>query len=106
MANTFKNVLYEVTDTLATVYTCPASTVAVVIGCQASNKSNTANVSLTLVVDDGVDAEALVNEVFIPTDASLAPIAGKLVLEDGHELQAETVATGDVAIVLSVLEIS
>jgi hypothetical protein len=106
MANVFKNVMYEVTDTLAVAYTCPASTTAIVIGCQAANKSNTAAVSLTLKVDNGVDDEFLVNDVTIPTDASLAPIAGKLVLEDGHELQAETGATGDVGLVLSILEIS
>lgn len=106
MAETFKNVIYSVTDTLAAAYTCPSATTAIIIGAQAANKSNTAAVSLELKVDDGVDDEFLVNNVTIPEDASLAPIAGRLVLEAGDELQAKTGTTGDVALVLSILEIT
>jgi len=106
MANTFKNVLYEVTSTLAVAYTCPSATTTIVIGCQAANKVNTASVDFTLKVNNGVNEEFLVNTVTIPEDASLAPIAGKLVLQTGHELKAKTGTTGDVGLVLSILEIS
>jgi hypothetical protein len=107
MANTFRNVLYEVTDTLSTFYTAPASAgaVAIVIGCQAANKTGGV-VALDLVVDDGVDSEFLLNDVSIPVAASLNCIAGKLVLEASDTLKAQCGTTGDVSIVLSVLEIT
>ena len=106
MANTFKNVLYEATSSLSTFYTTPAGTTTVVIGCQASNKPSLASVAITVALDDGVTTENLVNQVIIPANASLGVISGKLVMEAGDELQATTGVTGDVAIVLSVLEIS
>jgi hypothetical protein len=108
MANTFKNILYETTNSLTTFYTAPASAgaVAIVIGCQAANINNASQVSLTLAVDDGVDVVNIVEGVTIPQYASLGPVSGKLVLEAGHELQASSVTTGDVGIVLSVLEIT
>lgn len=107
MANTFKNVLYEVTGSLATLYTAPAvaGNVAIVIGCQAANLTG-GTVSLDLVVSDGVDSEFLLDGVAIPSAASLNPLAGKLVLQAGDVLQASTGTTGDVGIVLSVLEIT
>lgn len=107
MANTFTRVLYEVTDTLAPAYTCPVGTTAIIIGCSAANKSNTAAVELTLELDIGTANEPIVNTVAIPEDATLLPFAGsKQVLLAGDELQAETGTTGDVALVLSVLEIT
>lgn len=106
MANTFKNVVYEVTGAYAAAYTCPSLTTAIIIGCQASNKSNTAAVEFGLQINDGVDTEFLVNDVTIPQDASLAPIAGKLVLEAGDALEAKTGTTADVGLVISILEIS
>jgi hypothetical protein len=105
MANTFKNVLYEVTDTLATFYTCPAATTAVVIGCQAANKT-IGTVAFDLVIDDGVDSEFLLNNLSLPAGASVNCLAGKLVLEASDVLRAECGTTADVGIVLSVLEIT
>jgi hypothetical protein len=106
MPNTFTRVMYEVTSSLAPAYTCPSATTAIIIGCQAANKSNTAAVSLTMKLDDGATDEFLVQDVTIPQDASLAPLAGKLVMLAGDELQAETGVTADVGLVISILEIT
>jgi len=107
MANTFKNVLYNVTDTLATFYTAPASAgaVSIVIGCQAANKTGGV-VALDLIASDGSNPQFLLNDLSLPAGASANCIAGKLVLEAGDVLRAQTGVTGDVAIVLSVLEIT
>jgi hypothetical protein len=48
----------------------------------------------------------LVKDVIIPAQASLAPIAGKLVLEAGDTLNAIGEDNDDAEIVVSVLEIS
>jgi hypothetical protein len=106
MANTFKNIRYAVTTSMADVYTVPSATTAIVIGCQAANVDGVANADLTLVVDVGGTDTHLVRTVVVPADASLAPIAGKLVLETGHKLQAEANANGDIELVVSILEIT
>ena len=107
MPNTFKNVLYNVTSTLATFYTAPSSAggVAIVIGCQATNKTG-GTVALDLIASDGSNPQPLLNDLSIPVGASADCLAGKLVLEQNDVLRAQCSVTGDVAIVLSVLEIT
>lgn len=105
MANTFKNVLYNVTNSNATFYTTPAATTTIVIGCQATNKT-AGTVALDLTVSDGSNPQPLLNDLSIPVGASADCLAGKLVLEAGDVLRAQTGVTGDVAIVLSILEIT
>lgn len=106
MANVFDRVTFQVTGTTGSVYTCPAATTSIVIGCQASNVTGSTDVDLDLVLDDGVDTRYLVKGVVIPEDAALNPIAGKLVLTAGDELLAVSTSTNGVELVLSVLEIS
>lgn len=106
MPNVFKNELYAVQSTIGDVYTCPASTIAIVIGCQAANRNNTGTVALDLVVNSGATNEFLLNDVAIPQNASLACIAGKLVLEAGDKLRAQCGTNNDVSLVVSLLEIS
>jgi hypothetical protein len=107
MANNFTRVLYEVTSTMAPAYTCPVGATAIVIGCSAANKSNTVPVPITIELNIGAQTEPIVKTVTIPTDATLLPFAGsKQVLTAGDVLQAQTTVTGDVALVLSVLEIT
>jgi len=94
---------------LAAVYTCPANTKAVVIGCQAANVDGTNAADLSLAWTDDSDSDALtylVKTVTIPPDAAFNPIGGPLVLEAGDQLQALASAAGDLELSLSVLEIS
>ena len=106
MANTFQNITYAVTASLADVYTCPSATVAIVIGCQAANVDGSNIVTLDLVVDKSGTDTYLLKGVEIPTKAALGCIDGKLVLEAGEKLQAKAGATSDVELVVSLLEIS
>jgi hypothetical protein len=108
MANTFKNdrALIQTSPTVA--YTCPAATVAIVIGCQIANVSATSEEVKVWWTDDS-DADAityLVEDVIIPIKAALAPIAGKLVLEAGDTISASGETNDDAEITVSVLEIS
>lgn len=105
MANTFTRITYSITDTLATFYTVPAATTSIVIGCQVANITDPAAASaLTLALNDGVGDVTLVDEVVVPANAALNPIAGKLVLETGDELKALAPADSELVVVLSVLE--
>ena len=108
MAEVFKNAKLKIQDEFDDVYECPASTVAIVIGCQISNVSATPE-EVEVIWTDASDADAvtrLVKDVIIPAQAALAPIAGKLVLEAGDKIRAVGETNDDAEIVVSVLEIS
>jgi hypothetical protein len=108
MANTFKNSRALIQTTTTTVYTVSANTTAIVIGCQIANVSATAEeVSVWWTDDSNADAiTRLVEDVVIPAKASLAPIAGKLVLEAGDAIYATGQTNDDAEITVSVLEIT
>jgi hypothetical protein len=108
MPNAFKNAKLKIQDTLTDVYECPTATVAIVIGCQVANVSAT-NEEVEVIWTDASDSNAvtrLVKDVIIPSQAALAPIAGKLVLEAGDKIRAVGETNDDAEIVVSVLEIS
>lgn len=108
MPNAFKNARALIQTTTTTAYTCPAATVAIVVGCQVANVSAASEeVSVWWTDDSNGDAiTRLVEDVVIPAKASLAPIAGKLVLEAGDAIYATGQTNNDAEITVSVLEIS
>jgi len=108
MAETFKNARALIQTTTTVVYTAPAATVAIVIGCQIANVSAaTEEVKVWWTDDSAADAITyLVEDVVIPIKAALAPIAGKLVLEAGDTISATGQTNNDAEITVSVLEIS
>lgn len=108
MPNTFKNARALIQTTTTVAYTCPSATVAIVIGCQVANVSAASEeVKVWWTDDSAADAITyLVEDVVIPTKASLAPIAGKLILEAGDTLNASGQTNDDAEITVSVLEIS
>jgi hypothetical protein len=109
MAEVFKNAKKKIQTTAGTaVYTCPSATIAIIIGCQVSNVSTT-DEEVEVFWIDSSDSNAvtrLVKDVIIPSQAALAPIAGKLVLEAGDSINATGETNDDAEIVVSVLEIS
>ena len=108
MANTFKMNNADLGTTADTaVYTCPASTTAIVIGCQIANVDGTNSVDVYVDAYDSsaTSAKALAHEITVPADSSFNPIGGKLVLEAGDELRACASAASDAEIVISVLQI-
>jgi len=110
MPNTFKNARKLLQTTVGTaVYTCPSATIAVVIGCQVANTSTTTDEEVTVQYTDASAANAitrLVSSVIVPAKASLAPIAGKLVLEAGDTLGGIGQVNNRAEMTVSVLEIS
>jgi len=109
MANIFKNAKKKIQTTAGTaVYTCPSATVAIVIGAQAANTSATAE-EVDVYWTDSSDSNTitrLVKAVVVPGKASLAPIAGKLVLEAGDAIYALGQVNDRAEITVSVLEIT
>lgn len=109
MANTFKSVNADLgTSADTAVYTCPASTTAIVLLCQVANIDGTNAVDIYMDYYDTSEtsAKALAHTISVPADSSFNPIGGKLVLEAGDELRAWAGAASDAEIVVSVLEIT
>lgn len=108
MAATFKNVGIVLNDTSTTVYTVPAATTAIVIGCQITNVGATANfVDFWWTDDSNADAQTyLADGIVIPLAASYEPIGGKLVLEAGDTIQGLSETDDELEVSVSVLELT
>ena len=107
MANTFKRaVLANIDAALVTVYTAPASTTTVIIGCTLANISSssiTASVQLATSGDDTY----IVKDIPIPSGSSVEVMAGnKIVMETTDILKVSGSATNSVDATVSIIEIS
>ena len=91
------------------VMTNSTSNTQIIILCQVANIDGTNNANLYMDIYDSsaTSAKALAHSIAVPADSSFNPIGGKLVLKPNDELRAWTdVATDDLEIVISYLEIS
>ena len=110
MANTFKLKTKAGVTTLATVYTVPGSTTAVVLGCLIGNTTaNSINCTIT-VSSDTSDTETnadveLVTTTPIPGNSSLELMAGNKIVLQTTDL-FKVYGTGAVDVCLSVMEIT
>jgi len=100
MANTFKNYTSSAVGTSATtVYTVPASTVAVVIGMNLSNVT-----ASQITVDVQVGGVYLIKAAPIPAGSALSALDGKIILEAADVLEVTSSDASSVDVILSVLE--
>jgi len=107
MANTFKNGRAAATASLATVYTVPASTTSIVLLAQATNVGSGAQAVTFCWYDaSGTVKTELVKLLSVPEKAAVGLIAGKLVLETGDYLHANSDASSAIDLTISVLEIT
>lgn len=109
MAETFKNARKVLQTTAGTaIYTVPAATTAIVIGCQVAN-DGTASYDLTMYWTDSSASNAqthLAQGIPVPDAAAYEPIGGKLVLEAGDALFGFASTADFLEATVSVLEIS
>lgn len=109
MAQTFKNAKAVLLATATDVYTVPASTTAIVIGCQVTNVDNTTARDLRFWWTDSSDTDAvtyLAYDITVPAKASYEPVGGKLVLEAGDTIKGLGSNASDLEVSLSILELS
>ena len=110
MANTFKLKTKAGVTTLATVYTVPASTTAIVLGLVIGNTTGSAITSTITVSSDTSDTETnadveLLTTGAIPAYSSVDVLSGsKLVLQTTDLLKVY--GTGAVDVALSIMEIT
>ena len=110
MANTFKLKTKAGVTTLATVYTVPSNTTAVVLGCIIGNTTaNSVNATVT-VSSDTSDTETnadvdLVTTTPIPGNSSLELMSGNKIVLQATDL-FKVFGSGAVDVCLSIMEIT
>lgn len=108
MAQVFKNAKAKLADSATVVYTVPAATTAIVIGCQVANMSAVTN-ELDFYWTDASDTDAIMHlgkTIVVPAGAAYEPIGGKLVLEAGDKLVGIAENSLEMEVTVSVLELS
>lgn len=106
--NTFKTIRHVVTTSDVSIYTAPIGVASIVLYAQAANVSNDATYLVNfkhtrLVGDIPVDFE-IVKAAPVPPNDALNMVSGRLVLETGDELKLSGNTTGDVKVIVSILE--
>ena len=100
MANTFKNYVSEsVGTTETTVYTVPASTTSVTIGCNVANRT-----ASTINVDVKLGTTFIVKGAPIPANSALSVLDGKIILEAAETIKVTSDTASSADVILSVLE--
>lgn len=108
MAQTFKNARAILGDVSTGVYTVPAGTTAIVVGCQVANVGS-GPTELDFYWTDASDSDAqtvLGDGIIIPSNSVYEPIGGKLILEAGDQLRGISDNDEELEVTLSVLELS
>ena len=106
--NTFKTIRHLVTDSTVGIYTSPIGVASIVLYAQATYVANDGEVKLVTFShrrpdEDIPDFQIVRNGPVIPNDA-LNLLTGRLVLETNDELVVSGNTTGDVKVVVSILE--
>jgi hypothetical protein len=100
MANTFKNYTSaSVGTTPTTVYTVPASTTAVIIGCNLANRSGS-----SINVDVQLGSTYIVKGAPIPSGSALSILDGKVIAETTETIVVTSDTASSVDVIISVLE--
>lgn len=106
--NTFKTVRHLVTDSSVGIYTSPIGVASIILYAQATHVAADNDVKFVTFshsrpTDDVPDFQIVDDGPVIPNDA-LNLLNGRLVLETGDELKISGNTTGDVKVVISILE--
>ena len=100
MANTFKNYTSASVGTGATtVYTVPASTTSIMMGCNLANRTTS-----QIAVDVQVAGVYLVKGAPIPANSALSVLDGKIILEAADTVVVTSGTASSADVILSVLE--
>ena len=111
MANTFKNASIANVNhsALATLYTCPTSTTAVILGIAITNKSAQA-VTVKIQMTDATDSNAtrmMLNDVSNPGNTTYEVLAGqKYILEASDILKIQAGTASSLDAVLGLMQIT
>ena len=109
MAETFKNAYLDVTTSETDLYTCPASTTAIVLTLRMTNVdgTNAATVDAKVLDSDSSTNSLIASTINVPADSTLELAgASKIVLEAGDKVKLTASADNDIEAFASILEIT
>lgn len=100
MANTFKNYTgASIGTSPSTVYTVPASTVAVIIGLNLANRT-----ASSVTVDVQLGSTYIVKGAPVPTGSALSVLDGKIIAETTETIVVTSDTASSIDAIVSVLE--
>lgn len=100
MANVFKNYTSaSIGTTETTVYTVPASTTSVLLGCNLANKTASG-----ITVSVRLGTVYIVKDAPIPAGSALGILDGKIIAEAADTIRVTSNTASSVDVVLSVME--
>ena len=108
MANTFKSAATGSTTDLATFYTCPAATTAVVHAIYLSNVDGTNDASVSISVSGSANFDHrsyILKTVDVPADSTVV-VEKPINLGAGDLLESQASANGDIDVFASILEMT
>ena len=105
MANTFKNAKVDLSSTsITTLYTCPASTTAIVKSILVSEDSGNAD-TITLTLTSGSDVFSLYKVKAVSANATVELLSAPLVVDASEILKVTAATANRLHVVASLLEV-
>lgn len=107
MSSNFKSFGFNLSETPQVLYSTANGKVAIVIFCQAANKSEN-NQSVILDREDALRnvTASLAPSVVVPSHSAIALLTGKLALLPGDNLVAYAAVDGAIDITISIMEMT
>ena len=106
MANNYKNSKVDLTSTsITTLYTCPASTTAIVKSILVSEDSGNAD-TITLTLTSGSDVFSLYKVKAVSANATLELLSAPLVVDASEILKVTAATANRLHVVASLLEVT
>ena len=106
MANTFKNAKVDLSSTsITTLYTCPASTTAIVKSILVSEYSGNAD-TITLTLTSGSDVFSLYKVKAVSANATVELLSAPLVVDASEILKVTAATANRLHVVASLLEVT
>ena len=106
MANNYKNSKVDLTSTsITTLYTCPASTTAIMKSILVSEDSGNAD-TITLTITSGSDVFSIYKVKAVGANTTVELLTARLVVEAGEILKVQAATTNRLHVVASILEIT
>jgi len=106
MANTFKNAKVDLSSTsVTTLYTCPASTTAIVKSILVSEDSGNAD-TITLTLTSGSDVFSLYKVKAVSANATVELLSAPLVVDASEILKVTAATANRLHVVASLLEVT
>lgn len=106
MANTFKNAKVDLSSTsITTLYTCPASTTAIVKSILVSEDSGNAD-TITLTLTSGSDVFSLYKVKAVGANTTVELLSAPLVVDASEILKVTAATANRLHVVASLLEVT